>query len=305
MPSAPIDLARRFVEDKLAPWAQFEAALVTGSFGHGEARDDSDVDMVLVFDPLDVRIVPGEFAWIPDSAEEFHPIVGPAAVEAREVGGVQIDAKRVSISYLESSDLSDGFLHELGHALVLYDRAGRVSAILERRLAYPAERRRLVSFRHREQAWIHQAKASRRRRDRWIHRVGLAGAADVLVGGLEEVILLVHACNGVVPPFRYRWLLSMEQLEWVPAGFERFRDVVLAPTADDPQARLDSACDAFDLVLSEVDERFRALGWAEHAGEVWAHSHRELGIGYNMDDWKVAHREFLAEQATRQDSSGP
>jgi hypothetical protein len=291
-----VELARRFVEEKLVPYPQFEAALVTGSFGHGEARDDSDVDMVLVFDPLDVRIVPGEFAWVPGGAEEFHPVVGPAAVEARDVGGVQIDAKRISIADLDSGDLADGTLHELAHALVLFDRTGRVTAVLERRLAYPPERRRSVSFRHRERAWIHQAKATARRRDRWIDRVGPSGAVDVLVGGLEEIVLLVHACNGVHAPFRYRWLLSMEHLDWVPDGYASFRDAVLVPEGDDVRSRLDAACDAFDLVLAQVDDRFRELGWAAHAGEVWADSHRELGFGYNMDDWRRAHRELLAEQ---------
>ena len=47
---AAIDLARQFVERKLEPWPAFEAALIKGSTAHGEAREDSDVDMVLVFD---------------------------------------------------------------------------------------------------------------------------------------------------------------------------------------------------------------------------------------------------------------
>lgn len=290
-----IDLTRLFVERMLVPWQAFEAALIVGSIGVSEDRRDSDVDMVLVFDPLDVRIVPGEFAWSPTD-DDFHPVVGPHAVEARDIGGVQIDAKRLSLEYLESADLPEGFLHELAHAVVLFDRSGRATEIIERRLAYPRERQRANAFRHRESAWINQAKASVRRRDRWISRVGLAGVVDVLVGGLEEVVLLVHACNGEFPPFRYRWLLSIEQLQWVPEGFSAFRDAVLTPAVSEPEDRLVIACDAFDLVLSQIDDHFRELGWARHAGEVWADSHRELGFGYNMDEWKRAHRVLLDER---------
>jgi hypothetical protein len=305
VPPSSIDLARRFVDMKLAPWPQFEGAMVTGSFGHGEAREESDVDMVLVFDPLDVRIVPGEFAWSPEHEYEFFPVVGPSAVEAREIGGIQIDAKRMSIHDLESGDLNDGFLHELAHAVVLYDRTGRLREVLTRRLAYPEERRRQVAFRHRERAWIHQAKADPRHRDRWISRVGLAGVVDVLLGGFEEVVLLVHACNGVHAPYRYRWLLSMELLEWVPEGLTRLRDLLLSPTAAADDRGLAPICTAFDLVLDQVDDRFRELGWAEHPGEVWAASHQELGFGYNMDDWTRAHQALLAEREHDAEGTGP
>ena len=115
----------------------------------------------------------------------------------------------------------------------------------------------------------------------------------------EEVILLVHACNGAFSPYRYRWLLSMERLEWVPEGFNAFRDAVLAPSTTDPDERLAAACDAFDLVLSQVDAHFRELGWAQHPGEVWADSHRELGFGYNMDEWKRSHRALRSETPQR------
>lgn len=268
--------------------------MIVGSIAAGEARTDSDVDMVLVFDPLDVRVVPGEFAWSPTD-DNFYPVVGPDAVEAGDIGGVQIDAKRLSVDYLESADLPEGLLHELAHGLLLFDRTTRVEALVQRRVDYPLERRRETAFRHRDRAWIHQAKAELRRRDRWTSRVGLAGAVDVLVGGLEEVILLVHACNGEFTPYRYRWLLSIDQLEWVPEGFKTFRDAVLAPPVSDPEERLAVACEAFDLVLSQVDDHFRQLGWARHAGEVWADSHLELGFGYNMDAWKRAHSELLTE----------
>lgn len=154
-----IDLARQFVERKLVPWPAFEGALIVGSVAVGEARSDSDVDMILVFDPLDVRIVPGEFAWSPTD-DEFYPIVGPNAVEAHEIGGVQIDAKRLAIDDLESPDLPAGLLHDLAHGLVLFDRSGRLAAVIERLLAYPRERQRTDAFRHREWAWISQAKAA-------------------------------------------------------------------------------------------------------------------------------------------------
>lgn len=296
MKETPIDLAREFVERELVPWPEFVAALITGSVGHDEARSNSDVDMILVFDPLDVRIVPGEFAWTPAADDRFHPIMGPGAVEARDAGGIQVDSRRLSLDYIAHGDLSDDFRHELSHGLMLFDRSGRLGRVLERRLAFPLDRRRELALRHRELAWIHQSKASAGCRQRWTSRVGWAGVFDVLVGGLEQVVLLTHAINGAFPPYRYRWLLSMEHLDWVPSDFRQFRDAVLVPHTLDAEAAVAEASEAFDNVLAQVDARFRELDWAKDAGDVWVQAHPDLGFSYNMEDWKHAHKALLGER---------
>lgn len=256
-----INLARTFVERKLVPWPTLEAALIIGSIGHDEDRPDSDVDMVLLFDPLDLRIVPGEFVWTP-ADDQFHTIW----VEASDVGGVQIDAKRLSVEHLERDELDDGFKHELAHAITLFDRSGRVTKILERRLSYPDERRRALALRHRGGAGIYQSKVAAKSRERWISRIGWAGVVDLLVAGFGEVVLVIHAYNGEFPPYRDRWLLSVERLDWVPGGFAAFRDAVLSPAPADPETNFLRANEAFDRVLEQIDARFRELGWAEDAG---------------------------------------
>src|SRR5687768_726629 len=88
------------------------------------------------------------------------------------------------------------------------------------------------------------------------HRLGSDGSAAWVgracstysSGVLEEVVLVLHASNGVFPPYRYRWPLSVERLDWVPSGFGAFRDAVLAPVTADPEANLALACQAFDDV---------------------------------------------------------
>src|ERR687887_207831 len=62
-----IELTRCFVQRKLVPWPEFRAAFIVGSVAHREARPDSDVDCLFVFDRLDERIVPAEFVWCPDT----------------------------------------------------------------------------------------------------------------------------------------------------------------------------------------------------------------------------------------------
>ena len=70
-----VALMREFVRRKLEVWPEFVAALVVGSIAHGEARSDSDVECVLVFDPLDEAIVPAEFVWVPatDNRKPMNP----------------------------------------------------------------------------------------------------------------------------------------------------------------------------------------------------------------------------------------
>jgi hypothetical protein len=130
---SPIELMRQFVHRELEHWPEFVGALVVGSVAHGEARPDSDVDCVLVFDPLDEAIVPAEFVWV-RTTDTYHTIF---EVEASEVGGIQIGAKRVALDAFHQDPWSEGLKHDLAHAVILSDRHGAVAGILDARLAYP------------------------------------------------------------------------------------------------------------------------------------------------------------------------
>ena len=94
-----VRLTRLFIDRDLEVWPEFRAALIGGSLAPGENRVDSDVDCIFVFDQLDERVVPAEFVWVPQTGS-YHSIF---EVEASDVGGVQIDAWRVSTEEFRST----------------------------------------------------------------------------------------------------------------------------------------------------------------------------------------------------------
>ena len=62
---------RDLIAARLAGEPSFRGAVVTDSVAYGDARADSDVDMFLLFSPLDLAIVPGDFVWSPRKGRYF------------------------------------------------------------------------------------------------------------------------------------------------------------------------------------------------------------------------------------------
>ena len=282
-------LTRLFIERELEPWPEFVAALIVGSVAHGEARPDSDVDCILVFDPPDERVVPAEFVWIPTDGS-YHTI---SEVETSEVGVVQIDAKRVSLGEFRTREWEEGLKHDLVDALVLRDRSGEVTAILEERLRYSDELRRSRVAEHYARASYY---AEEWRLRTWLSRGGPACAHDQLVAAFGEVVGLLHAYNGVWMPWRYRRLLSALKLPWLPEGFGECLDAIVA-AASPTEESLAERRGWVVRVLDAIGEEVRAAGLLADPGEAFAAAHPELGYGHNMDAWRRGHERLRAERA--------
>jgi predicted nucleotidyltransferase len=70
-----------------------QGVLVVGSVAAGTARNDSDIDAVVFFDPLDLYIVPAESIWR-EADGSFHSIF----VDDTDIqeNGLQVDLKRLN-----------------------------------------------------------------------------------------------------------------------------------------------------------------------------------------------------------------
>jgi hypothetical protein len=95
------------VQRKLEVWPEFVTALNVGSVAYNEARPQSDVDCIFIFDPLDECIVPAEFIWVP-STDTYHTIF---EMDAAEDGGIQIDATRMALENLRQEEWDEGRKH--------------------------------------------------------------------------------------------------------------------------------------------------------------------------------------------------
>lgn len=274
-------LMRQFVHRKLEPWPQFRGALVVGSVAHGEARPDSDVDCVLVFDPLDEAIVPAELVLVP-ATDSYHTIF---EVEATEVGGVQIDAKRMALDELRHQEWPEGFRHDLAHALVLADRQGAIAEILRSRLAYPDEVR---MERLRDHLGWAEYFVEEWRLLAWIERGGIAAAHDQLTAAFEALIQLLHAYNREWLPWRSRWLMSAQRLAWLPGAFSRRAQAITSEIAATRESLL-ARRQAIASLLEEIEERLHADGLVANSDEAFIAAHPGLGYAHNFDAWTAAH----------------
>lgn len=66
-----IDLKRRelldFIRQVLEPEPSVQAVIAFDSLASGHIQPDSDLDLVVFFEPLDWYVVPGGFIWRPRS----------------------------------------------------------------------------------------------------------------------------------------------------------------------------------------------------------------------------------------------
>jgi predicted nucleotidyltransferase len=285
-----IQRTRLFVERQLEPWPEFLAAFVIGSVATGEARANSDVDCLFVFERLDERIVPAEFVWHPES----DAISTIFEVEADQSGAVQIDSKRVELAAFLDDEWEDGLKHELSQALVLFDREGSVQPRITAKLRYSDELQaeRLLQL----VARIEHSLASRRL-EAWIKRGGLVGAHEQLTAAFEDVLQLLHAANRVWLPWRTRWLVSARKLPWLPDAF-----ATCVEQASGTGALTDTDLwrrhTALLQLYRDIQKKLREAGNNVDPEDTFARLHPGLGYAYNMDAWKVAHRELIRERAS-------
>lgn len=282
--NSQIDLMRGFVHRKLEVWPEFVAGLIVGSLAHDEARSDSDVDCVLVFDKLDEAIVPAEFVWVP-ATDSYHTIFD---VEASDVGGIQIDATRIGLDDFRREEWSEGFKHELAHALVVYDRHETIAEIIKPRVAYPESVRLSRIGDHMGWATYYLEEW---RLLGWIERGGIVATHDQLTAAFEELIQLLHAYNREWLPWRYRWMASAERLAWLPDDYPQ-RAVGITSRVSGSKESVLRRRSAIISLLQVTQDRLQSEGLLAGSDEAFIAAHPGLGYAHNFDAWKGAHQKL-------------
>ena len=280
-----IELMRLFVHRKLEVWPEFVAALIVGSVAHGEARSDSDVDCVLVFERLDEAIVPAEFVWVP-ATDSYHTIF---EVEASDVGGIQIDAQRVTLDDFRGQEWPESFKHEYAHAFVLFDRHQAVAEILKKRVAYP-ESLRLSRIRD-HVSWAAYYLEEWRLLG-WIDRGGIESAHHQLTAAFDELIQLLHAYNREWLPWRYRWTVSAQRLSWLPDDYPRRAVEITSRISANKESVLRRRSEISSM-LDNTLERLQTEGLLADPDEAFIAAHPGLGYAHNFDAWRAAHQKLV------------
>lgn len=283
-----IAMTRLYVARHLEIWPQFVGAIIIGSVANREARADSDVDCIFLFENVDERLVPAEFVWNPQTDD----ILDIFAVEAAAIGGVQIDARRVAIGDFASEVWEDGYRHDMTNAVVISDREQRIAGIFEEKLPYPDSLRR---SRIREHLTWSQYYLEEWRLEKWMLRGGLIAAHEQISLAFEGLLCLLHTYNRVWLPWRYRLLVSALKLDWLPTNFREHAHVVLSTgtlTAEALTPRIRAA----RSLLSSIEDRLQCDHLIRDSKNFFAETHPSLGYAHNMPEWRHEHRKMLDAQ---------
>lgn len=273
-----------FIERVLAPAEAVQGVVGIGSIATGNMRPDSDIDIVVFFNPLDLYIIPAEFLWRPSDGS-FHQIFTEDAAVLRD--NVQIDALRLDLNHWADPAFvwPEARRAEMGKGWIAFDRYGRVTELIAKHTAY-SENLRLSRLDH-AITWMDQHLDDDWPQKRW-DSLGPAIAHDRLQAAYHNLVAGLFAYNRAWLPWRNRQMDSLLQLTWLPDNFqERILPATNAPGLDlaGYQARVDVLKSLFDDLLDQVvaDGTYSS----DPISQAFIRNHGEPGYAWNMDEWNA------------------
>ena len=281
-----LELIRR----ELEPEPAFKGAVVTESVAQGDAREDSDVDMVLLFEPLRLDVVPGDFVWSPNRPG-FRARHERSRSDADEV---HFDTTRVGLDEYQRGDCAEEWRYLLSTGLLIFDRDGEVEPVLDRLIEYPAElRRRRVG----ESTYYVDYHLSESKALGWLERSGAVAAHAHITAGMGYLVELIYAYHATYLTWPNKRIPVMLRFPDPAGGLERAiaeATLVKALTGDDVLRRLRALRSYFDRLV-EVFQRVGLLALKDPFDHAFAMAWPEIGLRHSMEGWRAAHERYLAE----------
>jgi hypothetical protein len=273
-----------FIERVLEPAAAVQGVIGIGSIATGNIRPESDIDIVVFFDPMDWYIIPGEFLWRPFD-NTFHEIFTDDPTVLKE--SISLDCLRLDLQRWSNPTFiwPEARRAELNQGWIAYDRDGRVTELIATHTAY-SETLRQSRLDH-AIVWLDQHLAGDGPQKRW-DVLGPAVAHDRLQAAFQNLVEGIFAYNRAWLPWRNRQMDTLLTLSWLPERFnERVLQAVNAPGLDYQgyMARVESLRSLFNDLL----DRCIADGLYSSAAvdQAFIRSNDEPGYAWNMDEWNA------------------
>lgn len=287
-----------FIERVLAPQPAVQAVVGIGSIATGNMRHDSDIDVVVFFDPMDWYIIPAEFYWLPFDGT-FHTIFTEDDKVRSEA--IQIDALR-----LELRIWADSRFHwpeprraELVNGWIAFDRNKEVTRLIAHRTAYSETLRQ----KRLDEAitWMDQHLGGDGPQKRW-DSLPPPLAHDRLQAAYQSLVRALFAFNRQWLPWRDRQMDGLLGLSWLPKDFaERVAVAANAPGLDFDgyMARVNELRSLFEELLEKVVEE--GIYSTAPIDQAFIRSHDEPGYAWNMDDWNAENLRRALEKLSGED----
>ena len=284
-----------FVDRVLKPAEAVQGVIGIGSISTGAIQPDSDIDIVVFFDPLDWYIIPAEFIWRP-SDNSFHSIFTSDADVRKE--GVHIDALRLDLRRWSDSRFvwPEGRRAELSNGWIAFDRNKQIRRLIAHRTAY-SETLRQTRL---DEAivWLDQHLAEGVPERKW-DSLGPTAAHDRLQAAFEQLVRALFAYNWAWLPWRDRQMDALLRLEWLPSDYrQRFLIAANAPGLhyESYLKRAEMLRGLFADVQAKLIED--GLYSGQPVDQAYIRSHDGPGYAWNMDEWNAENlRRAISELA--------
>tara|TARA_B100001123_G_C15311684_1_gene1024605 strand:- start:1479 stop:2360 length:882 start_codon:yes stop_codon:yes gene_type:complete len=276
-----------FVRQKLIPEPTFKGFVVTDSVAQGEAYKGSDVDAIIVFDPLCPEVIPGDFLWHPD--EPGYLSRNERALDEMDDGWLHIDGNRVDIEQYRAGKCEEIWKFQLTEGILLFDRDGDVEPVIDRLIEYSDQtrRQRIASNLYHFSYHLNPEKAMR-----WYRRSGSLAAHCHVSAGINYMVKMLYAYNR-------RWLTWPNKrvptlLSW-PDPVGRLEETLIEAQAVHEY----SPGELFNRirVLTDFRDRFIALAQSQELlpaedplGYAFGVEWPQIGMRHTMSEWRKAHK---------------
>jgi hypothetical protein len=284
-----------FIERVLEPAAAVQGVVGIGSIATGQMRRDSDIDIVVFFDPIDWYIIPGEFLWRPSDGT-FHQIFTDDEDVLNE--SISLDCLRLDLRRWSDPAFvwPEPRRAELSNGWIAYDRQGQITELIAKHTAY-SETLRTSRLDH-AITWFDQHLEEGWPEKRW-DSLGPAIAHDRLQAAYHNLVEGLFAYNRAWLPWRNRQMDVLLNLEWLPENFaERILPALNAPGLD-YQGYMERV-EALRSLFNDLIDKCIADGIYSAAAvdQAFIRSHDEPGYAWNMDEWNAEKlRRYLESSA--------
>ena len=282
----------RFIGLELEPEPAFKGAVITESVAQGDARADSDIDMIVLFEPLRLDVIPGDFLWSPGKTgyRTRHEKNGDDAGDI-----VHFDTNRVDLAEYREGDCPEFWRYLLSIGVLVFDRDGAVEPVLDRLVEYTDDLRqdRVARNVYNVDYHLNKTKALS-----WLARSGSVAAHAHVSAGINYLVELLYA-------YQRSWLTwpnkRVALLLRFPDPVGGLEDTlaegmaIRAATADDVARRIRILRAYFDALVEvlQADGLLPAEAPFDFAfGYEWP----QIGMRHSMEEWREAHARYRASR---------
>ena len=287
-----VEQAMRFIGLELEPEPAFKGAVITESVAQGDARADSDIDMIVLFEPLRLDVIPGDFLWSPGQTDyrTRYEKEGDAAG-----GAVHFDTNRVDLAEYRRGECPEFWRYLLSIGVLVFDRDGVVEPVLDGLTEYTDER---CQDRVARNVYNVDYHLSPEKALSWLERSGATAAHAHISAGINYLVELLYAYHRAWLTWPNKRVAVLLRFADPVGGIEEALAegmAIRAPTAEDVTRRCEVLRGYFDRLVAVLQGN-GLLPEEAPFDFAFGYEWPQMGMRHSMNEWREAHARYRASR---------